>query len=337
MASITRRGPFQFQAIVRRKGYPTQTKTFETRNEAEAWSRSIESKIDVNQFRDRRELETLTLGNLLQRYLKEVTPTKRGAVQEGNRIKQLLGHPLALRPLSTLRASDFASYRNERLENHRANTVRLELALLSHLYTIAIREWSLPLEHELKKVSRPKADPGRERRLQPGELARLLAAIKQQDGSAGPALTACIELALETGMRAGELLSLEWYQVDLASAVLYLDMTKNGTSRLVPLSEKAEQVLANLPRNGRRVFPNFYDTSGLDRVFKRACNVAGIEGLHFHDLRHESASQRAPHVTPQTLAKLYGWKSLQMAMRYYNPLLSELHAAIGRTSPLTPY
>ena len=103
MASITRRGPFQFQAIVRRKGYPTQTKTFETRNEAEAWSRSIESKIDVNQFRDRRELETLTLGDLLQRYLKEVTPTKRGAVQEGNRIKQLLEHPLALRPLSTLR------------------------------------------------------------------------------------------------------------------------------------------------------------------------------------------------------------------------------------------
>lgn len=76
MASISRRGPFQFQAIVRRKGYPTQTKTFETRNEAEAWSRSIESKIDVNQFRDRRELETLTLGNLLQRYQKEVTPPK---------------------------------------------------------------------------------------------------------------------------------------------------------------------------------------------------------------------------------------------------------------------
>ncbi|MXR36359.1 site-specific integrase [Craterilacuibacter sinensis] len=335
MASITRRGPYQFQAIIRRKGYPSQTRTFETRTDAEAWVRSVESKMDHGQFRDLRPLDRLTLGDLLQRYADEVTPSKRGVVQERTRINKLLRHSLALRPMSTLRASDFAAYRNERLEQVSASTVRLELALLSHLYTMAIREWSLPLEHALQKITRPKSAPGRERRLQRGELACLFAAIETQGGRAGPWLKACIQLALETGMRAGELLSLEWRQVDLASAVIKLEMTKNGTARLVPLSEKAEAVLAALPQPGLRVIPNFYDTSGLDRAFKRACQVAGIEGLRFHDLRHEAASRRAPHVTPQTLAKLFGWKNLQMSMRYYNPQIAELHAAIGRTSLIT--
>lgn len=335
MASITRRGPYQFQAIIRRKGYPSQTRTFETRTDAEVWSRSVESKIDHGQFRDLRPLDKLTLDDLLRRYLTEVTPNKRGAVQESNRIKKLLKHPVALRSLSTLRASDFAAYRNERLECVSANTVRLELALLSNLYSIAIKEWSLPLEHALLKIKRPKATPGRERRLQQGELSRLFVAIETHGGRAGPWLKACIQLALETGMRAGELLSLEWRQVDLDAAVIKLEMTKNGTSRLVPLSDKAEAVLAALPQPGLRVIPNFYDTSGMDRAFKRACELAEIEGLRFHDLRHESASLLAPRVTPQTLAKLFGWKNLQMSMRYYNPLLAELHAAIGRTSPHT--
>ncbi|RQW22318.1 site-specific integrase [Rhodobacteraceae bacterium CH30] len=331
MASITKRGPNQFQAIIRRRGYPTQTRTFDTRAAAEAWARSVESKMDLGQFHDLRPLDQLTLGDLLQRYWQEVTPGKRGAVQEGHRINQLLRHPLSLRPMSTLRACDFATYRNERLERVGPNTVRLELALLSHLYTISIREWSLPMESELHKVSRPKATPGRERRLQQGELARLLSAIEDQGGQAASWLRACIKLSLETGMRAGEILSLEWRQVDLVSAVIKLEQTKNGTSRLVPLSEHAESVLAALPRPEVRVIPNFYDTSGLDRAFKRACLRAGIEGLRFHDLRHEAASLRAPHVTPQTLAKLFGWRNLQMAMRYYNPQIAELHAAIGRT------
>ncbi|NDV11783.1 site-specific integrase [Crenobacter caeni] len=333
MASITHRGPYQYQVIIRRKGYPTQTRTFESQEEAEIWARMVESGMDFGQFRDLRLLDKLTLGDLLRRYGEEVTPSKRGAVQEGNRIRQLLRHPLALRPMSGLRACDYAAYRNARLEQVGPSTVRLELALLSHLYTIAIREWSLPLVHELKNISRPKASPGRERRLQRGELARLLAAIDAQGGRAAPWLKACIELALETGMRAGELLSLEWKQVDLATAAVRLEQTKNGDARLVPLSEKAEAVLTALPRPGLRVIPNFYDTSGLDRAFKRACGVAGIEGLRFHDLRHEAASLRAPQMPPQTLAKLFGWKNLQMAMRYYNPQIAELHAAIGRTPP----
>ena len=133
-------------------------------------------------------------------------------------------------------------------------------------------------------------------------------------------MRACITLAIETGMRAGELLSLQWSRVDFSQSVVRLDKTKNGTARSVPLSEKAQACLQQLPRSiGGRVIPNFHDTSGLGRAFRLLCSAANVEGLHFHDLRHEAASRLAPHMPVQTLAKIMGWRTLQMAMRYYNP------------------
>ena len=134
MASITRRGDYQFQAIVRRKGYESQTKTFETRADAEKWARDVESKMDKGRFQDRREIESTTLSEALERYLTSVTPTKKGHVAERNRIKQLQRHPIGLRSLDSLCSRDFAEYRDARLLEVSGNSVRLELALLSHLY-----------------------------------------------------------------------------------------------------------------------------------------------------------------------------------------------------------
>lgn len=74
MASITKRGPYQYQAIIRRKGYDTQTKTFETRDAAEAWAGGVESKMYDGQFRDPKAMATTTLAMALERYMKEVTP-----------------------------------------------------------------------------------------------------------------------------------------------------------------------------------------------------------------------------------------------------------------------
>ncbi|MCZ2104891.1 MAG: hypothetical protein OZ923_10915 [Comamonadaceae bacterium] len=142
MASITERGPYQFQAPVRRKGWPSQTKTFERRTEARAWARAAEAQMDNRTFRNQRPLAGLTLHDALERYLSAVSCAKRSHAQERQRIRQLQRHPLALRRLSDLLVCDYAAYRDERLKQVSANTVRLEMALLSHLYTIAIKEWS---------------------------------------------------------------------------------------------------------------------------------------------------------------------------------------------------
>lgn len=116
MATITKRGDYQYQAIIRRKGYPAQTKTFESRADAERWAREVEANIDTGYFRDRREVERTTLGQGLLKYLELITPKKRGHVAERNRILQLQAHPIALRPLASLRAKDFTEYRDERLK-----------------------------------------------------------------------------------------------------------------------------------------------------------------------------------------------------------------------------
>ena len=332
MASVYKRGNNRYQAIIRRKGYRSQTKTFESRIDAERWAREVECQMDTSYFSDRREIERTTLSQALQRYLEVVSPMKRGYTAERNRILQLQRNPLALRGLSTLRAKDFVQYRDDRLKKVSANTVRLELALLSHLYTIAIKEWSMPLSHELRNVRKPPAGPGRERRLESDENLRLHEVLKRAEGrGAAVWLEACIDLALETGMRAGEILSLNWQQVKIDACTIRLNCTKNGSARTVPLTEKATEVLKRLPRDiSGKVIPNFHDTSGLDRAFKRLCEAAGVNGLRFHDLRHEAASSFAPHMPATTLAKIMGWRSIQMAMRYYNPTDRELVDIVRR-------
>ena len=197
MASIIKRGDFQFQVTIRRKGYPSQTKTFETRSEAEMWAREIESKMDQGYFRDRREVEQTTLGQALGRYLTSTTPTKKGHVVERNRILRLQRHPISMRYLASLRSVDFAEYRDQRLSEVSNNSVRLELALLSHLFTIAIKEWSLPLEHVLKNIRKPKPGKGRDRRFVGDEEFRLLEAIDRPAArGAKHWLKACIDLAV---------------------------------------------------------------------------------------------------------------------------------------------
>ncbi|MDP3537944.1 MAG: site-specific integrase [Azonexus sp.] len=334
MSSISHRGNYQFQATVRRKGYPTQSKTFESRRDADKWARDVETQIDQGVFKDRREAENTTLNDALERYRLTVTSAKRGLVAETNRIRQLKALPMAQRSLDSLQAKDFAAYRDARLQVVSKNTVRLELSLLSHVFTIAINEWCLPLEHPLKKVKKPSAPDGRDRRLVGDEEARLMAALHRPEArSAALWLQSCITIAIETGMRAGELLTLQWTQVNFNQNVIRLDKSKNGSARSVPLSEKAQTCLQHLPRHiGGQVIPNFHDTSGLDRAFKRLCKAANIHGLRYHDLRHEAASRLAPHMPVQTLAKIMGWKTLQMAMRYYNPTEQELVDVVRRAT-----
>ena len=334
MATIINRGKHQFQVIVRRKGEKSQTKTFETKAQAEAWARQVEAKIDSGEFRDRRLLKGITLGDALEKYRVEISPLKRAPTAEINRIKQLEQHPIAARHFVSLAASDFATYRQQRLADVSGTTVRLELAVLSHLYTIAIKEWNWPAEHVLKNVSRPRPNAARERRFEGDEFERLMAVVQRPGARSGLWLEACIRLSYGSGMRAGEILTLTWDQVSMEKGIIKLDQTQNGSKRTVGLTGDAWKTLATLPRTDNRVIPNFHDTSGLDRAFKRACKAASIENLRFHDIRHEVASINASLMEAVELAKTMGWKTLQMAMRYYNPTDDEMAALARRREPV---
>ena len=176
MASIFKRGPHQYQTQVRRKGYPTQTQTFETKRDAEDWSKTVESEMRRGVFIDRSEAERTTLLELLTRYESEVTPVKRGKVAEFSRLRRLKQHHFAVRYIATLKSSDFAAYRDERLKEAAPKTVQHELSLLSSVFNVAKRDWSIPVENPVLSIRKPKLPRGRERHLVGDEEQRLLVA-----------------------------------------------------------------------------------------------------------------------------------------------------------------
>lgn len=331
MPTITRRGE-RWQAKVRRKGYPAQSETFRTKGLAEKWARDIEAQIDAGKFAPApAEARGLTLGDALRRYLREVTAKKADPKPEQLKIARVLEHPIALRELSTLRAVDFAAFRDglRKLngEAMAANTVRLYLAPLSHLFTVARDEWGLEgLANPLLSISKPSPGPGRTRRAQGKELPEILKAARQLHEWA-PVM---IELAVETAMRRGELARLRWDQVDMRARVAHLPLTKNGEPRDVPLSPRAVALLKQLGPAEGLVFPVHRDT--LSKAMIKARKAAGVSGLRLHDLRREATSRlfERGDLSIGEVASVTGHKTWQMLKRYTAPRAEEIAGKLAK-------
>lgn len=315
MATIRRlRG--RWQAQVRRKGLKPRAKSFDSKSGAERWARSLEAELDrYGMFADTRVAEQMTLKELLERYLTEVTPQKRSAHTETVRIRALLKRPMMYRTLALLAPSDVAAYRDERLQTVATSTVLKELNTIGHAIEIGRKEWGVNLpQNPCRMIRRPKAPRGRDRRLQPGEEEQLLAAA---DMGRSPWMRPLIVLAIETAMRSGEMLGLEWSDIDLEQRIAHLDLTKNGESRDIPLSRRALQALAELAqlRCDDRVIPTTKSAVGQAWLHLRA--RAGSQDLRFHDLRHEAVTrllERGFNVIET--ATISGHKELRMLQRY---------------------
>ena len=245
MASIYKRGPYQWQVLIRRKGFETQARVFNTKAEAEAWAQVTESEMVRGVFVSRKEAENTTLDEALDRYSQEVSSKKKGAYQESRRIENLKRHKLAKRYLASIQGKDIAEYRDERLKNVFQASVRLELALLSHLFNTAIREWGMNgILNPVTQIRLPKNAMSRDRRLFQGKVEKLLASCDEYGGD----LPCVVRLALATGMERGELASLTWGNIDLKKRTATLPETKNGEKRIVQLSQEAVRIPRNLPR-----------------------------------------------------------------------------------------
>ena len=143
MANFRKRGELQWQARVRRKGYPDQVKTFNTRAEAEEWARAVEHQIDRGAFVSRAEAEATSLHETLERYEREVTAHKNGEEAEQSVLRIWKGTELALRAMSVIRSADVAKQRDEWLKTLKPATVLRRLQVLSHVFNIARKEWGM--------------------------------------------------------------------------------------------------------------------------------------------------------------------------------------------------
>jgi len=175
MATIEKRGQF-WRVKIRGTGLPAQTRTFDNRTQAQQWARGVESEIDKGIVVDRRVAQRLSLAEILERYRREVTPTKRGAADENLRLKAMAQRPFARIRMSALTSSRLAAYRDERLKVVSGATVNRELSTLSHAIDTARREWEVYLPvNPCGLVRRPPQGRPRNRRLQGDEEQRLLA------------------------------------------------------------------------------------------------------------------------------------------------------------------
>lgn len=314
MASIRKRGE-RWQARVTRRGYPAEVRTFSARAEAEKWARSVEAEIDRGTYVSRFEAERLTLGDVLQRYAEEVTPSKRGAKDEAIRIGALRRHRIAATSMANLSPRLLAEFRDERLETCNAATVIRDFALLSAVINHGRREWNIAISNPVQLIRKPSAPKGRDRVLLPEEEARLLAELAPE-GRRSPYLEPVVVLALETAMRRGELLALQWAHVDLSRRVAHLPLTKNGDSRSVPLSTRAVDTLRRMPRSiDGRVFP--ISDAAMEAAFAKACRRAELVNLRFHDLRHTATTRLFElGLNIMEVATITGHKDLRMLRRY---------------------
>ena len=178
MATITNRGPLQWRARIRRRGYPVVSKTFETKADAEAWARQIESEMDrkVSISRAEAEAEQYTLSECIDRYIEEYIPRLKHGKREVDRARALQRRPIAHRIIATIRAKNIADFRREReTENVSGNTIRLDFALLSRLFNYARSDWGMEsLQNPVELAAKPKPSRGRDRRLEAGEEEKLL-------------------------------------------------------------------------------------------------------------------------------------------------------------------
>lgn len=327
MASYRQRNG-KWQARVLRDGYPDQTKTFTTKADAEKWARALESEIDKGQFVNVSEAQRTTLGDVIARYLAEVTPSMKGASEDTIRLKAIMRKPIARWSMANLSAARIAAFRDERLKEVRGGTVIRELAYLSAIINHARREWGINVPNPVQMVRKPQSPQARSRVLTDDEVLKLLTAL-EPTGRRSHWTKPAVQLALATAMRRGELLSLRWEHIDLQGRTAFLSETKNGESRTVPLSTAAVQVLAALPRHiSGVVIPVKYFT--LDAAFKRALNRAGLDDVRFHDLRRTAITRMAeklPNVIE--LAAVSGHKSLMVLKRYYRPTAAELAQKLG--------
>ena len=301
MASIRKRQA-KYQVQVRLQGHKI-SKSFGNLKDAQKWASYYENKINLGV-----ELEVIdkniSLADLINKYLIEITPLKKGHFMESIRLKRILRDNIVNTKIYQLKTKDFIEFKNRRIVDGN-RTCRYDLALLHHIYNVAIKQWSYHINYNpLSNVPKPKNNPSRQRRLSDNELKYIL-----NEEFRNPHIKNIIAIAIETGMRRGEILSIK--PENFLNDLIFLPDSKNGLPRKIPLTIKAQEILSksNLPFP---VSPNALRLSW-NRMLKRA----SIKDLHFHDLRHEAISRFFEKgLSIPEVSFISGHKDVRQLMRY---------------------
>lgn len=319
MATFKKLDSGKWQAQVAKHGV-RRAQSFPSKRAAQEWASRQEHLIVEGQGRGSK----IAVGQAFDRYAREVSPTKRGARWEMIRLEKLGKDKLAKVQLCNLSAQDLADWRDRRLREVAPASVRREMVLISGVMTIARKEWGLISANPMADVRKPANAQPRDRLVPDAEIEALVAVAGKPLSARWRAVHA-FRFAIETAMRAGEICNL--HAADIDGPVAHLPKTKNGTSRDVPLSSKALQLLADLPKGNGPCFG--LTPQQLDALFRGARDLAQIKGLRFHDSRHEAITRLARKLDVLDLARMTGHQNLNELMTYYNASAADLASKLG--------
>lgn len=317
MASIYRHGKgWRAQLYV---GGVRDSGVFDTKQQAAAWALAREAELSGKKLPER------TFGDALKRYAEEVAPGHRGARWELVRLRSLQKEPIAKRRLAGLAASDFADWRDARLKQRQPGTVAREMNLIRSVLEHARRDWQWLRVNPMGDVRWPTTPPGRRRRITDDEVKAIGQAFGVHDALRADTATQRVGLAflfaLETAMRAGEIVGLEWPRVHLSARYVVLPLTKNGDRREVPLSSRAVAILQALPQGDGPVF-------GLDPLARdalwRKTRPKALADLHFHDSRAEAIWRLSKKLDVLQLARVIGHRDPRSLMIYYDESAADM-------------
>ncbi|HTI17694.1 MAG TPA: site-specific integrase [Trinickia sp.] len=330
MATYRKRGS-TWRVEIAKKGVRLSA-TFETKAEGVAWATEKEAELG-RAAPAAVASNTKTLVEAIIRYGEEVSPTKKGERWERLRLAVFRDIEWAGERISRIAPDQIAQWRDKRLKLVKPSTVNRELNLMSALFEHARREWKWLAVNPVRDVKRPTNPRPRDRRISVNEENTMLEHLGYERGQVPVTLqqhlAAAFLLALETGMRQGEILGLTWERVFLKQRYVRLEDTKNGEGRNIPLSSAAVRLLELQPTSERdgRCFP--VASASADASWRKARKKAKIADLKFHDSRHEAITRLAQKLDVLDLARMIGHRDPRSLMIYYNATATELASRLG--------
>lgn len=327
MASITQRNS-SFRVRIHRKDNKPISKSFKTQSEALDWLKRIEAQLQLGIYEEpctKAHINPkMNFGVAVEKYLKSHSIHKVSHRDEAYILK-ILSKRWYKKLLEDVGKHEIANLKDDLItQNRAASTINHYLNALSQLYQVAINEWGLKISNPIEGIKRIPEPSGRMKRLS-REAEQILLEECQKNGH--DQLRHLVIIAIETGMRQGEILSMRWEDVDLMNRHIFLRHTKNGDSRQVPLTTRAKETLEQLKCKDENelVFTQCHWV--LRKQFSRVVkSLASTDensyfcGLRFHDLRHEALSRLSDKgLNVIELAHISGHRTLAMLRRYTHP------------------
>ncbi|MGA8165148.1 MAG: site-specific integrase [Waddliaceae bacterium] len=345
---LKKSGEKSFHAEIRLKGHPSQRASFRTKSQAKKWIQDTESAIRDGRYNSISASRRYTVRELIDRfitqYLSKHPKYRKQKILLLERWRRELGKLLLveLLPLHLADVRDkLLEEETPRGKKRSSATTNRYLAAFSKVLSFGVKELGWLQENPMQKITKPKERQGRDRFLSQEEIARLLVACKS---SSNPNLYSIVSIALLTAMRYGEIINLQWKDVDFNNRFLTLHQTKNGRSRIIPLTNKLIEILKSCPSYDSD--PNEYlFTSGkksssnrpmsIRKSFANALKKANIENFRFHDLRHTAASHLAMQGASQgELMEILGHRTPAMTRRYAHYSQGHIASVLEKTSSI---